>query len=218
MDDISSQEQTVAVLKKTIESRNVSCTCYMYVLLHTNGTFARKLIAYEFSYHIFCFMVQLVPVKLQQYWPCRENYMGMPCFCFIRLDCRKRLIFLTNCLPYSPQLIKSRVLELNASDERGIQVIREKVKNFAKVTVSNPVRLDDCTNRLRRLSYVCVYVWFTRLAFLWHCSGYPCPPYKIIILDEADSMTQDAQAALRRTMETYSKITRFCLICNYISR
>lgn len=93
---------------------------------------------------------------------------------------------------YGPELVKTRVLELNASDERGISIVREKVKDFARMQLSQP------SAAYRAL--------------------YPCPPYKIIILDEADSMTQDAQSALRRTMETYSKITRFCLICNYVTR
>lgn len=84
---------------------------------------------------------------------------------------------------------RERVLELNASDERGIQVVRVKVKNFSQLTASS-IRSD----------------------------GRPCPPFKIVILDEADSMTGAAQAALRRTMEKHTRSTRFCLICNYVSR
>ncbi|KAI9508475.1 P-loop containing nucleoside triphosphate hydrolase protein [Russula earlei] len=94
---------------------------------------------------------------------------------------------------FGPDNFRTRVLELNASDERGISIVREKIKNFARQTPRAETVASDGKK-------------------------YPCPPYKIIILDEADSMTQDAQAALRRIMENYARITRFCLVCNYVTR
>ena len=77
---------------------------------------------------------------------------------------------------------RSNLLELNASDERGIDVIRVKVKEFA---------------RTRALGDV---------------------PFKIIYLDECDALTRDAQQALRRTMENYTKTCRFILSANYSSK
>ena len=77
---------------------------------------------------------------------------------------------------------KQNILELNASNERGIDVIRENVKDFARMMASNELG------------------------------------FKIIFLDEADQLTPEAQAALRRTMEVYSSTTRFIFSCNYSSQ
>lgn len=90
---------------------------------------------------------------------------------------------------FGPEFYKQRVVELNASDERGINIVREKIKKFAQ----RKIALNPHSDR-------------------------PIPPIQICILDEADSMTHDAQAALRRIIEAYSENTRFCIICNYISK
>jgi len=70
-------------------------------------------------------------------------------------------------------------MELNASDARGIDVIRTTVKEFARISTISQV------------------------------------PFKLLVLDEADNMTSDAQHALRRTMERYTETCRFILSCNY---
>ncbi|MFP4656381.1 MAG: replication factor C small subunit [Candidatus Woesearchaeota archaeon] len=77
---------------------------------------------------------------------------------------------------------RDNFLELNASDERGIDIIRSNVKDFAKS---------------RSLEEI---------------------PFKIIYLDECDALTREAQQALRRTMENYTRTTRFILSCNFSSK
>ncbi len=77
---------------------------------------------------------------------------------------------------------KNNFFELNASDERGIDIIRNKIKEYAKTSTMSDIG------------------------------------FKIIFMDEADSLTSEAQAALRRTMEKYSHNCRFILSCNYSSK
>jgi replication factor C subunit 3/5 len=91
------------------------------------------------------------------------------------------------------QSYQAHVLELNASDERKIQTVRDTIKDFASTKTmgsgggnSSSVEVADNV--------------------------------KLVILDEADAMTHDAQAALRRIIEKYTRTTRFCLICNHINK
>ena len=88
---------------------------------------------------------------------------------------------------YGLQNYKNMILELNGSDDRGINVVREQIKDFSvsKQFIGN-LSNDNLHNTI-----------------------------KLVILDEADSMTYDAQFALRRVIENYTYNTRFCLICNY---
>lgn len=103
-----------------------------------------------------------------------------------------------------PELYKSRVLELNASDDRGINVVRTKIKDFAAVAVGSGHRqgcvlisCDNCYSHFSLYFLLCPFNLFFFFFFsVQYFRGYPCPPYKIIILDEADSMTEDAQACL----------------------
>jgi replication factor C small subunit len=82
---------------------------------------------------------------------------------------------------------RTDTLELNASDERGIKMVRERVKEFAAV-----MKLPTDRNNKKM--------------------------FRIIILDEADEMTSEAQTALRRIIEDSSRTTRFIIICNYLSQ
>jgi len=97
----------------------------------------------------------------------------------------------TTALCMSRQLLgedwKRDTLELNASDERGIKMVRERVKEFAAVIKIRTTERDE-------------------------------RKFRIIILDEADEMTSEAQTALRRIIEDSSETTRFVIICNYLSQ
>jgi len=132
---------------------------------------------------------------------------------------------------WHPQQWRRRVLELNASDERGISVVREKIKQFASLSVGT-AGSHTISSTGSAGSGVAKKNWFgtsssskkdgdtstTKTQQTSADKKYPNPPFKVIILDEADTVTKDAQAALRRIIEAHSRITRFILICNYVTR
>ncbi|KAK0638985.1 P-loop containing nucleoside triphosphate hydrolase protein [Cercophora newfieldiana] len=89
---------------------------------------------------------------------------------------------------YGTENMRQMVLELNASDDRGIDVVREQIKTFASTK---------------------------QIFSMGGASRSALGTFKLIILDEADAMTSTAQMALRRIMEKYTANTRFCIIANY---
>lgn len=92
---------------------------------------------------------------------------------------------------YGSKNMRQMVLELNASDDRGIDVVREQIKTFASTKQIFSMAPQPTSG------------------------GSSLASYKLIILDEADAMTATAQMALRRIMERYTANTRFCIIANY---
>ncbi|PMB71675.1 Replication factor C subunit 3 [Beauveria bassiana] len=97
---------------------------------------------------------------------------------------------------YGAAHVRQMVLELNASDDRGIDVVREQIKTFAS------------TKQIFGMGA-------PRSGTSSSSSSSPAAGFKLIILDEADAMTSTAQMALRRIMEKYTANTRFCIIANY---
>ncbi len=89
---------------------------------------------------------------------------------------------------FGPRLFYDRVLDINAGDENGIAMVRDRIKRFSMLMLGA------------------------------RDAGWPCPDIKVIILDEADSLTIDAQSALRNLVETSAHNTRYIMICNKITR
>src|SRR5579872_7142459 len=84
---------------------------------------------------------------------------------------------------YGAENVEYMTMNINASEERGIEIVRNKIKNFVSTI---PIKNDNES----------------------------APKYKLVILDEADAMTFDAQGMLKQVIEVYTNNARFCLICN----
>ncbi|EFE37843.1 hypothetical protein TRV_07502 [Trichophyton verrucosum HKI 0517] len=108
---------------------------------------------------------------------------------------------------YGSKNMRQMVLELNASDDRGIDVVREQIKTFASTSLVYKGRSEA--------ESLTAIVGTKQIFSTAPSSGSGLGAFKLIILDEADAMTSAAQMALRRIMEKYTANTRFCIIANY---
>jgi replication factor C subunit 2/4 len=107
---------------------------------------------------------------------------------------------------WHPSQWRRRVLELNASDERGISVVRDKIKHFASLSVGNASGTKSASSYFAKKKND-NEMDVEEPAQEQDEENYPNPPFKIIILDEADTVTPDAQAALRRIIVRKSNIS-----------
>ena len=169
LDDVVGNEETVSRLRAIAKTGNLP----NLILSGPPGT------GYEYFLVTVLPPIKTLPRKTCLVFFSDKRHFHFIILLFVSLTNRKT----TSVHALARQLLgsayKNAVLELNASDARGIDVVRNKIKSFAM----NKVTL-------------------------------PPGRHKIIILDEADSMTAAAQQALRRTMELFSSTTRFCLACN----
>ncbi|CBH14672.1 replication factor C, subunit 3, putative [Trypanosoma equiperdum] len=92
---------------------------------------------------------------------------------------------------FGKERLRANVLEMNASDDRGIDVVRQQVREFASTS---------------------------SIFFQNNPGNQTVTNFKLVILDEADQMSSDAQAALRRIIEKFTKNVRFCILCNHINK
>lgn len=89
---------------------------------------------------------------------------------------------------FGKERMRANTLELNASDDRGIDVVRHLIKEFCSTSS------------------------------VYSVSPKGCSSFKLVVLDEADHMSHDAQAALRRIIEKYTRNARFCILCNHVNK
>jgi replication factor C subunit 3/5 len=110
---------------------------------------------------------------------------------------------------YGNKNLKTNVLELNASDDRGIDVVRNVIKDFAstgQIFFSKPAATATAGDQQQQPQNSDAAVVGNR------------PAFKMVILDEADQMSSEAQAALRRVIEQYTRNVRFCILCNHVNK